>query len=146
MTCTNVYPELSRPSSARQVSAFTLIELLLVLVILAVLAAIIIPKFTGRAEQARESAAKQDISSLKVALDTFEVDCGRFPTSAEGLAALVERPGDLVGWRNPYIDKLRKDPWSHDYIYRAPGNNGRDYDLLSAGPDGVEGGADDVSP
>ena len=128
-------------------NAFTLIELLLVLVILAILAAVVVPKFTGRTEQARISAAKADISSMKTSLGMFETDTGRFPTNEEGLAALVTKPGDLTNWKQGgYMEKVPTDPWGHAYIYRCPGTNGKDYDLLSAGPDGNEGGNDDVSP
>lgn len=127
-------------------SAFTLIELLLVLVILAILAGIVVPKFTGRSEQARQSAAKSDITNIKTALAVFETDCGRFPTTEESLNALVSKPGDLAGWQRPYIEKLPNDPWGRAYIYRSPGNDGRDFDLFSAGPDGQEGTDDDVQP
>jgi len=124
--------------------AFTLIELLLVLVILAILAAVVVPKFTGRTEQARGSAAKADVASMKVALSTFETDTGRFPTNEEGLDALVNKPGDLQGWKRPYIEKLPNDPWGHPYVYRCPGTGNKDFDLFSMGPDGHEGGGDDV--
>jgi general secretion pathway protein G len=126
-------------------SAFTLIELLLVLVILAILAAVVVPKFTGRTEQAKIGAAKADVSNLKTCLNNFEVDNGRFPSNEEGLNALVEKPaGDLPNWKHSYIDKLPNDPWGHPYIYRCPGSNGKDFDLLSGGPDGREGGGDDI--
>src|ERR1700733_4755603 len=85
-------------------AAFTLIELLLVLVILAILAAVIVPKFTGRTLQAQQSAAKADIASLKVALAAYETDNGQFPTTQQGLQALVENPGGLPNWKSPYID------------------------------------------
>src|ERR1700678_812524 len=88
--------QVSRPYSSRRAarSGFTLIELLLVMVILAILAAVIVPKFTGRTEQAKISAAKADVSSLKLALEAFETDNGRYPTSEEGLQALVSNPGN----------------------------------------------------
>ena len=127
-------------------SAFTLIELLLVIVILAVLAAVVVPKFTGRTEQAKIGAAKADVANYKLALNAFEVDTGRYPTSDEGLRALVEKPGDLTGWQRPYVEKLRDDPWGKPYIYRAPGTGGKDFDLFSMGPDGNEGGTDNVEP
>jgi len=132
-----------RPS-VNSASAFTLIELLLVLVILAILAAVVVPKFTGRAEQAKVSAAKADVSSLKTALGTFETDNSRFPTTDEGLRALVEKPGDLPNWKHSYIDKIPPDPWGHDYIYRCPGSGNKDFDLFSMGADGHEGGGDDI--
>jgi general secretion pathway protein G len=143
-------PSVSRPfraarsSRRRAAHAFTLIELLLVLVILAILAAVVVPKFTGRTEQARNSACKADISSLKVALSAFETDNGRYPTTDEGLKALVEKPGDLAGWKHAYIEKVPVDPWTHDYVYRCPGNGSKDFDLFSMGPDGREGGGDDI--
>src|SRR5215211_1529328 len=86
-------------------SAFTLIELLLVLVILAVLAAVVVPKFTNRSEQARTTAAKTDISAMDTALDAFEVDCGRYPSNEEGLKVLVEAPTNLQNWRGPYVKR-----------------------------------------
>jgi general secretion pathway protein G len=127
-------------------SGFTLIELLLVMVILAILAAIVVPKFTGRTEQARVTAAKADIASMRVALGAFETDTGRFPTTDEGLNALITAPPDIQGWTRPYLDKVPQDPWGHAYIYRCPGSNNKDFDLFSAGPDGREGSADDVEP
>lgn len=124
---------------------FTLIELLLVMVILAILAAVVVPKFTGRTEQARITRAISDIATIKGALSTYEIDNGHYPSDAEGgLRALIERPGNLATWKRPYIDKLPADPWNHDFIYRQPGNGGKDYDLLSGGPDGHEGGGDDI--
>ena len=125
-------------------SGFTLIELLLVLVILAILAAVVVPKFTGRTEQARTSAAKADVSSIKVALAAFETDTGRFPTTEEGLQGLVDKPGDLAGWKHSYVEKVPTDPWGHAYVYRCPGTGNKDFDLFSMGPDGHEGGGDDI--
>jgi general secretion pathway protein G len=127
-------------------NGFTLIELLLVMVILAILAAVIVPKFVGRGEQAKQAAAKSDISAIKLQLAAFEIDNGSFPTTQEGLQALVEKPsGDFPNWKKPYLEKVPNDPWGHPYIYRAPGNNGADYDLLSGGADGHEGGDDDIN-
>jgi general secretion pathway protein G len=121
---------------------FTLIELLLVLVILAVLAAIVVPKFTNRSEQARTTAAKTQISSLETALTGFEVDCGRFPTSDEGLQALVQQPANVQNWKS-YMKQIPKDPWGNPYVYRAPGtHNPQEFDLFSMGPDGREGNDD----
>ena len=135
----------SRSASRVARSAFTLIELLLVMVILAILAAVMVPKFTGRTEDARIKAAKGEISGIKTALDTFEIDNGRYPTTDEGLNALVTRPGDLPNWKQG-LPKVPTDPWGHGYIYRSPGGNGQSFDLFSAGPDGQEGGSDDVTP
>ena len=124
--------------------AFTLIELLLVLVILAVLAAVVVPKFTHRSEEAKIAAAKADIAGLGLALDAYEIDNGRFPSSDEGLAALVQAPGSAQSWKGPYIKQaVEKDPWGNPYVYRAPGqHNAAGYDLYSFGPDGREGNDD----
>lgn len=125
---------------------FTLVELLLVLVILAVLAAMIVPKFTKRSEQARIAAATTDIATLDGAIDIFEVDNGRYPTSDEGLKALVESPGGATTWKGPYLKRaVGNDPWGNPYIYRNPGqHNTNGFDLYSFGPNGQEGGGDDI--
>ena len=124
---------------------FTLIELLLVLVILTVLAAVVVPKFTNRSEQARLTAARTDISNIDVALDAYEIDVGRFPTTEEGLRALVEGTASARSWKGPYLKRgIPNDPWGNPYIYRCPGqHNPTGYDLQSFGPDGREG-TDDV--
>ncbi len=93
--------------------AFTLIELLLVLVILTVLAAVVVPKFTKRSEQARTTAARTDVANLEVVLDAFEIDTGRFPTTQQGLEALIDEPSDSAGWHGPYIKRgVPNDPWA----------------------------------
>ena len=124
--------------------AFTLIELLLVLVILGVLALVVVPKFAGRSEEARKTAARTDISMLEGQIDIFEQDCGRFPSNDEGLAALVAAPPNAPKWKGPYIKRgVPKDPWGNEYVYRYPGtHNANSYDLYSLGPDGREGGDD----
>jgi len=128
----------------RRHTAFTLIELLLVLVILAVLAAVVVPKFTGRSDDARNAAAKSDIASMGTMLDAFEVDNGRYPATDEGLGALVTQPQNAPKWK-PYIQQLKNDPWGHPYQYRFPGqNNPNGYDLWSMGKDGRDGGGDDI--
>ncbi|MCY3023877.1 MAG: type II secretion system major pseudopilin GspG [Planctomycetota bacterium] len=127
-------------------SGFTLVELLLVLVILAVLAAVVVPKFTKRSEQARVAAATTDIANLGTALDAFEIDTGRYPSSDEGIKALMEQPSNAKDWKGPYLKRLvLNDPWGNPYIYRSPGqHNPSGYDLYSFGPDGQEGGSDDI--
>lgn len=129
---------------SRRSAAFTLIELLLVLVILAILAAVVVPKFTARSEQAKESAAKTDIANMETALDAFEIDTGRYPSSDEGLAALVNQPNNANGWKGPYLKKMVvNDPWGNPYVYRQPGqHNPTSYDLFSMGADGREGNDD----
>ena len=129
---------------------FTLIELLLVVVIIGILAAIVVPKLAGRSEDARIAAAKADLKTLAGALDRYEVDSGRFPTTEQGLAALLVKPSSAPepkSWKGPYIDgrELPKDPWGNPYVYRFPGErNTQGYDLYSAGPDGQPGTEDDI--
>lgn len=128
-----------------QRKGFTLIELLLVVIIITVLAAMVMPRLVGRSEQARISAAKADINAnIALALDLFEMDNGRFPTTEEGLAALRSNPGSLSTWKGPYLKKDPKDPWGKAYLYKTPGTHNSDYDLSSAGPNGTEGDDDDI--
>jgi len=127
--------------------AFTLIELLLVLVILGILAAIVVPKFAGRTEQARVTAATSQIATFGTALDAYEVDTGQYPKGRSGLNDLVQQPRDAQNWRGPYMkNEIPKDPWGNDYVYEFPGkNNPSSYDLMSMGPDGKAGGDDDIT-
>jgi len=136
----------ARRPGLRARAGFTLIELLLVMVILTVLAAIVVPKFVHRGEQARITAAHTQVSYLETAFDTFDVDAGRYPTTSEGLAALVQNPGNMQGWNGPYISReVPNDPWGHPYVYKCPGDhNTSTYDLYSYGPDGQDGGGDDI--
>ncbi len=126
--------------------AFTLVEMLLVLVILATLAAIVIPKFAGRSEQAKNTAAKAQISSIELALDSFEVDNGFYPKTG-ALNLLVDPPSNAPKWQGPYLKQgVPLDPWGNSYNYEYPGKhhlNG--YDLMSPGPDGRAGTDDDVT-
>lgn len=140
-------PHVSTVRSRTAVRAFSLIELLLVLVILSVLAALIMPRFTNRSEKARITATKSNISTLGTALNAFEIDNGRYPTTSEGLAALMQTPASLTSWQGPYLNNTDfKDPWGNDYIYRSPGQQNADgYDLYSIGPDAQEGSADDIT-
>ncbi len=133
-----------RRMSSRQ--GFTLVELLLVLVILGILAALVLPKFTGRTEQARVTAAQTQIATFGTALDAFEVDTGTYPRGTDGLNQLVVQPSDVTGWRGPYLKSdIPLDPWQHPYLYEFPGRvNASGYDLRSAGPDGQLNTADDI--
>lgn len=130
----------------RQRNAFTLIELLLVMVILVILASIVVPKMTGYSERARKSKAVTEIGSFKTALSAFEIDCGRFPTTEEGLNALVHAPSGVQGFKQGgYMDEIPLDPWGNPYQYRAPGQHNPDtYDVFTMGADGHEGGTDDI--
>ena len=136
-----------RSKYIRKSSGFTLIELLLVLVILGVLAAIVVPKFSGRTEQARRTAAVSQISTFGTALDAYEVDVGSYPQGKNGLSALVQQPREGTGWRGPYLQKeVPLDPWGNAYIYECPGKqNPSGYDLNSMGPDGRAGTDDDIT-
>jgi general secretion pathway protein G len=127
--------------------AFTLVELLLVLVILGILAAIVIPRFSGRTEQARQTAAKSQIATFSTALAAFEIDNGYYPKGKDGLAELVRQPRDARNWRGPYLEKdIPTDPWGNPYIYECPGkHNPNSYDITSTGPDGRVGGDDDIT-
>ena len=132
---------------ARQ-RGFTLIELLLVLVILGVLAAIVVPKFSGRTELARLTAAKTQIATFGTALDAYEVDVGSYPKGRNGLMDLIQQPRDAQTWKGPYLkgNDIPVDPWGNAYIYECPGKqNPSSYDIASAGPDGREGSDDDVN-
>jgi general secretion pathway protein G len=119
---------------------FTLIELLVVIVIIGLLAALVGPKVIGKTDQAREKAAKAQIELLGQALDQFSLDNGRYPSTSEGLNALLTNPG-FDTWDGPYLKKriIPKDPWGEPYKYTSPGSNG-DYDLLSYGKDKTPGG------
>ena len=127
--------------------AFTLVEMLLVLVILAALAAVVVPKFAGRSQQAKETAARSQIANIEIALDMFETDNGYYPSGSDGLEELVEQPSNATSWQGPYLKKgVPLDPWGNGYVYEYPGkqNNGG-YDILSMGPDGRVGGTDDIT-
>ncbi len=119
--------------------AFTLIEILLVVVIIGALSAMIIPRLTGRSEQAKVVAAKADINShIATALKLYELDNGFFPTTAQGLKALEEKPETSpvpLNWNGPYIEREPTDPWGSPYQYASPGRHRPDYDLYSDGKD-----------
>jgi general secretion pathway protein G len=122
--------------------AFTLVEILLVMTIIAILAALVIPKMVGRSEQARFTAAHADLSSIKTSLDAFEVDNGFYPKAIQDL---ITAPGNARNWHGPYLEKIPSDPWGNNYAYSYPGkHNAGSYDLLSVGPDGREGTDDDI--
>jgi len=127
--------------------AFTLVEMLLVLVIIGVLAAIVIPKIAGRGDDARKSAAGAQINSFGVALDMFEVDNGYYPKGKDGLRDLLQTPRDASNWKGPYLkSEIPVDPWQNAYIYECPGkHNVSGYDLSSAGPNGRPGDEDDLT-
>jgi general secretion pathway protein G len=120
---------------------FSLIELIVVLVILGLLAAVVGPAVVRRLRGSRSQIAKIQIAQFEESLDLFNFDVGRYPATEEGLRALIENTGNVPNWSGPYLTKnaVPKDPWNHDYVYRAPGQHG-EYDLYSLGADGQEGG------
>jgi general secretion pathway protein G len=119
----------------------TLIEILVVLTLIGVVLGIVGSNYLGKSEQAKAKAAKIEIEQISQALDLFKLELGRYPTTQEGLQALVAAPPGLANWAGPYWKKSTtpKDPWSHEYKYAAPGTHGA-YDIISLGADGVEGG------
>lgn len=126
---------------------FTLVEILIVVAIIGALAAMVVPRLTGRSEKARIAAAQADIrANIATALRLYEIDMGSFPTTEEGLQALLAAPSgaDLSLWSGPYLEVEPKDPWKRPYQYRSPGaKNPKGYDLFSFGKDGVES-SDDI--
>ncbi len=127
---------------------FTLLELLVVMVIIGLLASYVGPKFFSQIGKSEVKAARAQIDALEKALDQFRLDLGRYPTSEQGLAALMERPAGEQKWGGPYLKKaVPNDPWGRPYVYRQPGEHG-EYDLLSLGKDGQPGGtgeAEDIN-
>jgi general secretion pathway protein G len=118
-------------------------ELLVVMVILGLLAGIVAPRFFGKLGSAKQKAAKSQIHLFETALDEFRLDTGRYPSTEEGLEALREKPADMDKWSGPYLPKaIPKDPWGNKYVYISPGEHG-DFDLISYGLDGTEGGEDE---
>jgi len=133
--------------SARRRSrdAFTLIELMVVVIIIAALAGMVAPRLIGRSDEAKAEIAKGDISQIGVGLKLFRLDMGRYPSSDEGLQALMANPGSVGNWKGPYLERQPLDPWKQPYEYRQPGTHGvMGYDLYSIGKDGADGTDDDV--
>lgn len=136
----------ARPSSrrVRPSNGFTLLELLVVIVIIGLLAAYVGPRYFSQLGKSERGTAKAQIEGLGKALDAYRLDTGRYPTSEQGLDALYVRPSDEPKWNGPYLQKaVPMDPWGQPYVYRAPGQNGVDFDLSSNGKDGQPGGEGD---
>jgi general secretion pathway protein G len=131
----------------RSCLGFTLVEIMLVVIIIGVLAGMILPRFSGRTEQARIARAKSDIASISLALDLYELDLGKYPVSLPELVA-KDAPSDLSDeskeqWNGPYLKKgLPNDPWGREYQFNPESEHGQDYDLYSLGPDGKPGNDD----
>jgi general secretion pathway protein G len=130
-------------SAERRESGFTLIEIMVVIVIIGILAALVAPAVMGRIDQAAIAAAEQDIRSYETALNLYRLDNFKYPTTEQGLQALITRPTDssVRNWKpGGYIESLRKDPWGNPYHYVYPGTHGKEYDLFTLGADNQEGG------
>jgi general secretion pathway protein G len=135
--------EVSRARGAARAGGFTLIEIMVVVVIIGLLAAVIVPTVINKVDEARVAKAKQDIQSLETALTMFRLDNSKYPTTEQGLASLVTQPTDpsIKHWRpGGYLQRVSKDPWGNDYQYVYPGTHGGEYDLFSFGADGQPGG------
>ena len=119
---------------------FTLIEMLIVMVILGLLAALVGPRMFGKVGKSRQKAAKAQIALFETALDTYRLDTSKYPTTEQGLQALRTKPDGVERWDGPYLPKdVPLDPWGHAYEYRSPGEHG-EYDIISLGADGTAGG------
>jgi general secretion pathway protein G len=136
----------ARPRSRRQGRqgelGFTLVEILVVITIIGLIMGLVGPRVLNYLGESKVKAARIQIESFSSALDLYYLDVGRYPSSAEGLAALVQRPGGVATWNGPYLRSgvVPSDPWGHAYVYRSPGEHGS-YDIVSYGSDGQEGGS-----
>ncbi|MBW7956985.1 MAG: type II secretion system major pseudopilin GspG [Deltaproteobacteria bacterium] len=124
---------------------FTLVELIVVVVIIGLLAALVAPRFLGKVEQSRMKAAQVQIELFGAALDQFRLDTGRYPTTAEGLPTLRENLTGIERWRGPYLKKeIPRDPWGREFSYMSPGER-EEYEIVSLGSDGTPGGEGDAA-
>ena len=131
----------SLPAAGARHRGFTLIELLVVVVIIGLLAGLVAPRYFGQVGKSNVSIARAQIDSLGKALDTYRLDIGAYPTTEQGLQALITKPDGVDRWAGPYLQKqVPPDPWARPYHYKAPGDHG-DYDLYSYGADGQPGGS-----
>jgi general secretion pathway protein G len=139
----HIIHEVSRRRALGSAGGFTLIEIMVVVIIIGLLAAVIVPNVINKVDEARVTKAKQDIQSLETALTMFRLDNSKYPTTEQGLQSLVTQPTDptIKHWRpGGYIQRISKDPWGNDYQYVYPGTHGKEYDLFSMGADGQPGG------
>jgi general secretion pathway protein G len=127
----------------RRQAGVTLIEMMVVVTIIALFAALVLPKMMHQADRARVTAAHAQINAYMTALGSYKLDTGNFPTTEQGLQALRQKPEGVENWQGPYLQKeIENDPWKHSYIYRYPGEHGDEPDIVSYGGDGQPGGDD----
>ena len=125
----------------RRQAGVTLIEMMVVVTIIALFAALVLPKMIGQADKARRVSAKAQINAYMTALGSYKLDTGVYPTTEQGLQALRVKPEDVSNWQGPYVQKeIENDPWQRPYVYKYPGEHGDDPDILSYGLDGAPGG------
>jgi general secretion pathway protein G len=131
-----------RHARRRVEGGFTLVEILVVITIIAIITSVVGPRVLNFLSESKTKAARIQIESLATALDLFFLDTGKYPSTSEGLNALVQRPATVTGWGGPYLkgNTIPGDPWGRPYTYRAPGQQGA-YDIISYGADGQEGGS-----
>lgn len=123
-------------------SGVTLIEMLVVVTIIALFAAVVGPKMLKRADSARVTAARTQMQSFMTALGAYKLDTGVYPTTEQGLQALRARPETVTNWQGPYIQEIPTDPWQRPFVYKFPGEHGDEPDIISYGADGQPGGSD----
>ncbi len=137
---------MKQTNARRPRTGFTLIELLVVIIILAILAAVVVPRVIHHTDDARIASAITTIKAFQDQMDVYQLETKQLPTSDQGLQALISNPG-VQGWNGPYLkdqDHVPMDPWGHPYVYKQPGENGHEYEIISAGPDGQLNTADDI--
>lgn len=135
--------EVKNPYMKNRRAGVTLIEMLVVVVIIAVFAAVVGPRLLNQGDKARVVAAKQQIENFGLALGQYHLDTGAYPSTEQGLAALRVQPGGVDQWHGPYLQKdVAPDPWGHAYVYKFPGEHGDEPDVISYGADGQPGGTD----
>lgn len=133
------------PGRAQRALGFTLLELLVVMLIIGLLAGIVGPKYFSQLGKSEAKAARAQIESIGKALELYRLDTGHYPSTEQGLRALLDKPGDEARWDGPYLKKgLPPDPWGRAYVYKSPGEHG-DFDLYSLGKDGQPGGSDEAA-
>jgi general secretion pathway protein G len=130
-----------RSKRTRREAGVTLIEMLVVVTIIALFAAIVAPRMLKRTDSARQVAARAQINSFMTALGAYKLDTGLFPTTEQGLKALREKPGGVNNWQGPYLpQEIPNDPWGNGYVYKFPGDHGDEPDVISLGADRQPGG------